>query len=280
MVSTRLSAARVFQYGPFRTRAAAESFEQEALNLFQVRRCQEDLAPAADHPGCVYGEMGRCLRPCQAVVGEQEYASEVQRFIEFLTTHGESLLQALAAARDQASEQMRFEDARRLHERYGRVAQVVKLGDELAVNVEALNGVAVLASVEPGAVALRFLLGGIWLDEIRFSIQPTAGEMIPLDRRLRELAARLEAPRLTLRQREEHVALLARWYYSSWRDGEWIPMPALDALPYRKLVRAISTVAARAAAPQTAPDTRLAQEPGGGLGGAAGLPPAHGAVYD
>jgi len=46
-----------------------------------------------------------------------------------------------------------------------------------------------------------------------------------------------------LRERQEHVALLARWYYSSWRDGEWIPFPEIAEMPYRRVVRAISHVA-------------------------------------
>jgi hypothetical protein len=48
---------------------------------------------------------------------------------------------------------------------------------------------------------------------------------------------------LALRERQEYLALLARWYYSSWRDGEWLPIEDFDSLPYRKLVHAISRVA-------------------------------------
>jgi hypothetical protein len=243
-VTTRLSGGSAFQFGPFRTRTQAESFEQETLNLFQVRRCQEDLAPAEDHPGCVYGEMGRCLRPCQLVVGEAEYRSEVARLVEFLSSGGESMLHTLAAERDRSSAELRFEEARRLHERYQRIEQTLKLRDELATGVERLCGVAVLPAVAAGAVALRFLLRGVWLPEQLFCTQPHGGAMVPMDRRLRELVAPLAAPRVGVRERQEHVALLARWFYSSWRDGEWISFADLDAIPYRRLVRAISTVAA------------------------------------
>lgn len=41
--------------------------------------------------------------------------------------------------------------------------------------------------------------------------------------------------------------MLARWYYSSFRDGEWLSFGAPEDVPYRKLVRAISRVAAYAA---------------------------------
>jgi hypothetical protein len=47
-----------------------------------------------------------------------------------------------------------------------------------------------------------------------------------------------------VRERQEHVALLARWYYSSWRDGQWIAFPDFAGIPYRRVVRAISVVAA------------------------------------
>jgi hypothetical protein len=47
------------------------------------------------------------------------------------------------------------------------------------------------------------------------------------------------------RERQEHLALLARWFYSSWRDGEWIPFDSIEKISYRKLTGAVSrTVAA------------------------------------
>ena len=74
-ITTKFGGAAGQYYGPFRSRGAAEEFEHQFLDLFQLRRCQEDLTPSADHPGCIYGEMGMCLRPCQQIVGREEYAS-------------------------------------------------------------------------------------------------------------------------------------------------------------------------------------------------------------
>jgi excinuclease UvrABC nuclease subunit len=241
-ITARLSASGAFHFGPFRTRVAAERFEQEVLDLFQVRRCQEDLLPSPEHPGCIYGEMMRCLRPCQEVVGVEEYRSEVDRLVEFLASDGDSQLHSIASARDHFSEEMRFEDARRQHERYQRVEQVLRLRDDLATGLDRLCGVAILPSAEPATVALRFFLQGVWLPESPFRLLQ-GGDMVPMDRRLRDIVSALSVPRVSLRERQEHVALLARWYYSSWRDGEWIPFPALGEMPYRRVVRAISHVA-------------------------------------
>src|ERR1039457_6021786 len=51
-------------YGPFQSRAAAERFADEALKLFLLLRCTEELEPNPAHPGCVYSEMKMCLAPC------------------------------------------------------------------------------------------------------------------------------------------------------------------------------------------------------------------------
>ncbi len=242
-VTTRLTAARALFVGPFRTRAAAERFESEFLDLFQIRRCQEDFDPSPAHPGCIYGEMGRCLRPCQQVVTVEEYRSEVQRVEEFLATDGRSLLVSVAAARDRLSEELNFEDAARQHSRLERIQQVLKWRDELARDIGRLSGVAVTPSSEPGEVQLWFLSAGVWLPPQRFPLGVAAGRPVSLDRRLREVVAGLEPPSVTLTERQEHLAILARWFYSSWRDGEWLAFDDFGSVPYRKLVHAIHRVA-------------------------------------
>jgi len=244
-VTTRLSASEALHYGPFRTRAAAERFESELLDLFQVRRCQEDLEVSPDHPGCIYGEMGRCLRPCQEVVSPDEYHTEVLRLTHFLESGGETLLSPIRAARDRLAEELDFEAAQRQHLRIQRIEQVLRLPDDLVAIADRLSGVAVTPSANAGHVELRFLLNAAWLPAVDFRIAAeSSGAMIPLDRRLSELTASLVPARLTVRERAEHLAILARWFYSSWRDGEWLPFATLADVPYRRLVRAISRVAA------------------------------------
>jgi excinuclease UvrABC nuclease subunit len=243
-VTTRLAGGRGLYCGPFRTRAAAEQFEAATLELFQLRRCQEDLEPSPQHPGCIYGEMSKCLRPCQQAVTADEYRAEVDRMAAFLRTEGRSLVEPLEAARERLSDEMRFEDAAREHARIEKVQEVLRLRDGLAVDTDHLCGVAVTASEEPGAVELWFVVAGSWQPPVRFGFEVVEGRAISMDHRLREVVAAIEPRSLAAQERQEHLALLARWYYSTWRDGEWLPFPALDRVPYRKLVNAISRVAA------------------------------------
>jgi excinuclease UvrABC nuclease subunit len=241
-VTTRLG-GRSRYFGPFRNRAGAEEFEKSLLDLFQVRRCQEDLIPSPDHPGCIYGEMQMCLRPCQQAVSDEEYASEVIRLEDFLATAGESLAKPARAARDRLSDEMRFEEAAREHARLERIGQVQKLSGELARSVEDLHGVAVTPGHQKPGVRLWFLTAGVWRAPHDFSLAPDAsGKPVSFDARLREIASTLGSASSPAALRQEHVAVLVRWFFSNSRDGEWLPMDAPDAPPYRKLVNAIHRV--------------------------------------
>jgi len=241
-VTTRLGGGRALYYGPFRTRAGAELFENQFLDFFQIRRCQENLEPRPDHPGCIYGEMNMCLRPCQQAVTVEEYASEVGRVTEFLSGDGTALISTVSAARDRLSEEMNFEEAARQHKRYDRINEVLALRDDLVCDIDQLYGVAVVPSLMPDSVRLWFVCRGSWQSALEFPLKSE----ISMDHRLRDLVGSLEIVAAPQAERQEHLALLARWRYSSWSDGEWIGFRGLDQAPYRKLVRAISRVRQKA----------------------------------
>jgi excinuclease UvrABC nuclease subunit len=244
-ITTHLTRTAGLYFGPFRSRVSAERFEGQFLDLFQMRRCQEDLVPSPQHPGCIYGEMAMCLRPCQEVVGTAEYGHEVARVVDFLRTDGRSLLEAIAHSRDRLSEEMLFEDAARQHKRFEKVQEILKQADELARDIDRLNGVAITRSLAADAVEMWFVRDGWWQHPQRFSFEVIEGTPVSLDRKLRETFAAVARRKLTIRERQEYLALLARWYYSSWRDGEWLGFETYDDIPYRKLVNAVSRVAAR-----------------------------------
>lgn len=238
-VTTRLSGSRGVTYGPFQSRARADQFEGAFLDLFQLRRCQEDLTPSPEHPGCIYGEMLKCLRPCQDAVTTEEYASEAGRVAEFLSHRGEKLLDATTLARDRASEDLNFEEAAAQHGRLERIQSIVKVSGDLARDINALHGVAVTRSVEPESVLLWFMREGAWAEPHQFSVALVGTKPLSLDTRLREIVAAIPSKKLTLAERQDHLALLAKWFYSSWRDGEWLAIDEWPDVAYRKLVNAI-----------------------------------------
>ncbi len=243
-VTRRLTKARALFFGPFPSRVAAERFESAFLDLFLIRRCQEEIRPDPEHPGCIYGEMSMCLRPCQARSTMEEYRGEVGRVLNFLNTRGQSLVREIESARDESASALEFEQAARHHQRLSKVTEALKLTDEPARDLDRFFGVVVQRSVQPEAVELFWIYQGFLQLNTTFAYSIEKGRSVSLDSRLRALLEESSFTTGTTKERTDHMALFNRWYRGSWRKGEVLLFDGLDQVPYRKLVRAISRVAA------------------------------------
>ena len=141
-------------YGPFASRAAAERFAEEALKLFLLRRCTDDLHPDPSFPGCVYSEMKMCLAPCYKGCTDERYAEESIAVQSFLATRGESRLVQLRTQRDEASSKLAFESASALHAQAQKVESVRALAPELVRPMSQLRAVVLQTSANPDEVAV------------------------------------------------------------------------------------------------------------------------------
>ena len=229
-------------FGPFASRDLAQQYQEEVLGLFQVRRCTDVLVPAADHPGCIYGEMNQCLRPCQCAVTEEEYGSEVARLADFLSNNGKGAVAVLSAARARAAESTDFEQAAQIHKRIEKMTAAAAARHEVISNIQSFNGVALTRALEPRQFRLWPMLAGYWQEPLTLDFTGQDAHARSLDQELRErLHTALAEPYLESK-RVEDLAIFSRWYYSSWRDGQWFPFRTLADLNYRRLVREISNL--------------------------------------
>jgi len=147
-------------YGPFASRAAAERYVDEALKLFLLRRCTDDLDPNPGHPGCVYSEMKMCLAPCYKGCTDERYAEEAAAVESFLATRGESRLVTLRTERDRASADLEFESAAALHAQVQRTEAVHALVSELVRPLSQLRAVILQASAKTDEVAVFLFENG------------------------------------------------------------------------------------------------------------------------
>jgi excinuclease UvrABC nuclease subunit len=242
-VTTQIAGGDALYFGPFRSRSQAEAFDGRLLDFFGVRRCVENLEPSPGHPGCIYGEMGKCLRPCQEAVTSEDYRAEAARLAEALSTRGHSLAVALEAERDEASDALEFEDAQRLHAKLEALKETMRLAEEPARELDQLHAAVIQKSVEPDAVSIWPVYAGFLQEPFDFPLQTDAERPQSLDRRVREAWQQREPKRGGPREREDHLALLRRWLYSSWRKGELVAFEDPERVPYRKLVNAVARTA-------------------------------------
>ena len=131
-------------FGPFASRLAAERYCEAVEELFLIRRCYMELHPSVDDPGCIYGEMKKCMAPCQMRCTDAEYSAECEQVLAFLKTQGGSRIATLEAERDEASAAMEFEQAAAVHGRIAKVKAAAAVADELVQPLSELRAVLVM----------------------------------------------------------------------------------------------------------------------------------------
>jgi excinuclease UvrABC nuclease subunit len=197
---TKSAAGNLF--GPFPSRNAAESFLESMLNLFELRRCTDDLHPDPNFPGCVYSEMKKCMAPCFKGCTDERYAQEAAAVHAFLATRGESMIAKLSQERDAASAELDFERAAEIHARLAKVETAVAGLAPAVRPLAELNAVVVQPSGEANGeaeeVKLFLLNAGCLAGPVPYSVagmrhqnehsgssslfaQPVAVEAVPLD---------------------------------------------------------------------------------------------------
>jgi hypothetical protein len=264
-------------YGPFPSRLAAERYCDAVLDLFKLRRCHEDLAPYPEHPGCVYGEMNKCIAPCKQACTPEQYTAEAAAVKKFFDTRGESMIIAIGLEREEASSGMQFEKAAALHAQWQKVKGIQALADWIVRPVPQLRAVIVQSAAPEEDLkeeaALFLLEGGCLVGPERLSTlgvravreqtsvgsslfaQPLMLQAVPLEgepaadsatnspeeraaHALKKLEEKTGKPS-DLALLSDHLSLLRRWYYrpEKQRIGE-IFVPNEDGTwPIRKILR-------------------------------------------
>jgi excinuclease ABC subunit C len=285
-VTRRISDDGGFYVGPFMSRRSAEAFSEGFLDLFKIRRCQIKIRRDPEFPGCIYSEMKMCLAPCFAGCTAEEYDVETGRVVATLATSGDALTQELERDREAASEALDFERAAALHKRIEKAATALRGLPEIARRIDELDAVILQRAAEDKSIAVFPILGGLLAEPmfLRFgelSSEPRSVEAILKQVLEPEMNADEQRPRneekshaatfpangadlpsgtqwraqYGLRnappERSEHLAILARWFYSKPREGEIFFREA--AWPYRRILRACARLLAPKGAPTSNP---------------------------
>ena len=249
-VTTRIGGLRpnAQYYGPFPSRIVAEKLANDALDLFKMRRCVDDLHPDPAFPGCIYSEMKMCLAPCFKGCTDEEYAAEVERVQQFFQSGGQSLLRELERQRDEASANLDFEAAAALHARTEKVRPIASQWPEIARRLGEINGVMIQPSSAPDSVALSKIVAGQICDPVALNVGKQAEASLTsrpqsMESRISDALAAVEQPKPhSALEWMEHLALLKRWYYRSSKVGELFLDEGNGELPMRRVVRGVSRV--------------------------------------
>ena len=210
-----------------------------------------------------------CLAPCFAGCSKEEYDAEVQRFVKFLESSGESLRTTFEGERERASEDMDYERAAAWHKKVEKLDEILRGRPELVRCIQALDAVILQRGASEQVVAAYRVQAGklcepFFLPFGEIASQPRSAEHIfrtylepvaisdaasqmPMafdggaeQPNVVQASENLPTPKGEL---SEHLWVVARWYYSNPRVGEIFFRENKD-WPYRRILRACSRLLA------------------------------------
>ncbi|MDC9583224.1 excinuclease ABC subunit UvrC [Xenorhabdus sp. PR6a] len=126
-------------FGPFPNSHAVRDTLVLLQKLFPIRQCEDSVYRNRSRP-CLQYQIGRCLAPCvKGFVTDEEYQQQVEYVRLFLAGKDQQVLNELVGKMEQASQQLKFEDAARYRDQIQAVRQVTERqfvsgeGDDLDV---------------------------------------------------------------------------------------------------------------------------------------------------
>jgi excinuclease ABC subunit C len=284
-VTTRVGkmSGRSRYYGPFRSRAVADKFLNDSLDLFKMRRCTFDLNPDPSFPGCVYSEMKMCLAPCFKGCTDEAYAAEVARVQEYFDSGGQSVLRELETERERLSSALDFESAAAHHAKIAKIKSILSSGDDICGRLDRLDAVIIQPSSETKSVALFRFHDGELLGPIPFPMeaedeaQPVQtspnlveaeilpAQTVPAPSAESRIRAALESMcsrgSQSAQRFAEELAILKRWYYRTHKVGEVFFSDEQGDLSWRRIVRGVTRVYSGEKEAQVPPQTTSDQFP-------------------
>ena len=110
-------------FGPYPSAWAVRETLQLLQKLFPVRQCEDSFYRNRSRP-CLQYQIRRCSGPCCDLVSREVYGEDVGRTIKFLEGRADEVIRELAAAMEQAAEELEFERAAVLRDQIATLGRI------------------------------------------------------------------------------------------------------------------------------------------------------------
>jgi excinuclease ABC subunit C len=142
-------------FGPFPSAGAVREGMALLQKVFQLRTCENTVFANRSRP-CMLHQIQRCSGPCVGLIGEADYAEDVQSAVLFLQGRTNEVLAQLRTQMEEASAGLAFERAARLRDKVSRLQQ---LQSRQFVESATAGDIDVVAAVaEQGLVAVNVVM--------------------------------------------------------------------------------------------------------------------------
>lgn len=114
-------------YGPYTDTASAKAVLNLIHDIYQLRTCRHAITPEYVKKGkgrlCLEYHLKRCNGPCTGLVTEEEYDVQIERIKQILRGELNDLLNHLKDEMQKLAEELRFEEAQVIKEKYDLVCR-------------------------------------------------------------------------------------------------------------------------------------------------------------
>lgn len=140
-------------FGPYPSAGAVRETMELMFKLFRLRSCEDSVFRNRSRP-CLQHQIGRCSAPCVGLIPPRDYSATVRRAALFLEGRNNELVDELAAAMDEASHRLDFEQAAVLRDQ---IAGLRKLQARQYVEGEQVEMDVLACTVEQGMACVLLM---------------------------------------------------------------------------------------------------------------------------
>ncbi len=142
-------------FGPFPSAGAVRDGIATLQKVFQIRTCENTVFANRSRP-CMLHQIQRCTAPCVGLVGEAEYADDVNSALLFLQGKTDEVLAQLKRQMDGAASALDFERAARVRDKIHRMQQLQSR--QFVESATAGDIDVVSAALEEGVMAVNVVM--------------------------------------------------------------------------------------------------------------------------
>jgi len=110
-------------YGPYPSAGSVRETLKQLQKLFRLRLCEDSYFANRSRP-CLQHQIQRCTAPCVGMISSEDYTRDVNDAVLFLTGRNEAVTNSLAERMEQASADLRYEQAARYRDQLAKLRAV------------------------------------------------------------------------------------------------------------------------------------------------------------
>lgn len=161
-------------FGPYTDSSAVYETIELLKKIFPVRNCKKSIKEDGEKTRpCLNYHIGLCNAPCGGYISKKDYGNIVSDIIDLLSGRDKNILKSLKEEMEQASENLEFEKAAALRDKFLAVEKITEKQKIITGNFEDEDFINMYSDEKDSCVQVFFLRGGKITGREHFIIENT-----------------------------------------------------------------------------------------------------------